>query len=103
MPTKQKRVNFIVSEKLDLALDRLSKATGRSRSALVAYLLDQTVPQLHLTAQAIEEANKTPTHAMSLLMTAGAQALAQGGKIVGEIGEVHRALEERERRNRADD
>lgn len=63
MPTKNPRLSVTLRPELSAILDRLSKLTGNSKSAMVAELLDTAIPVFQRMSQVLEAAESLKAQA----------------------------------------
>lgn len=74
---RNERVAVTLSPEAKPLLQELSTLTGRPKAALVSELLDQTLPALRVTLEALRLIRKQPDHAVQLLTDYASSKLAQ--------------------------
>ena len=102
MPTTKRRITLSLSPELDLAIARLSKATGQPQSQLLTGLLEAVVPHLHQLANAAEAAMSGKSHTQEAmqhllgLATAVEQDAAEARDQVENLAGVKRQTKPKE-------
>lgn len=90
MPTANPRVSVTLTPSMDAVLSRLSDVSGRSKSALIAELLEQSQPVFERMAAILETAKTATEEAKSRMaanMEEAHQRLVEQAGIMGDLFE----------------
>lgn len=77
MATRNKRVQVALSDETARLVDELHAISGQSKSSIISELLDQVVPALQMTIQALRLLEDRPREAQRLLNNYTHAAIAQ--------------------------
>lgn len=92
MPTKKPRLAITLSVESRAALERFSRVSGIAASAFVAGLVEDAIPVINATTDAIEIARKSPAKAAAAMNSAVVTGVTQ---VVQAQLELDAAVKER--------
>ena len=100
MPTEMRRIQVALPPKVDAALARLQRITGKPQATVVRELLDDFAPHIVALADALEVARKQPQEALDRVaeMLKDATALASQAEL--DIAELRKRKPGRKPRKR---
>jgi predicted DNA-binding protein len=92
MPSQKPRIALTVPEEMGVVLDRLSVLTGFPKSKLIIEMLEEYLPILERTLNALESIQADKENAPKIAKQFASDLLIDGTAMLGQVAEEARKL-----------
>nr|CRY97650.1 hypothetical protein [uncultured prokaryote] len=77
MPTKRKRLNVTLSDRVWALVDEVHELTGTPKAAVISEMLDEVAPVFQTQIQALRVLNESPREAQRLIQNFAAESVGR--------------------------
>ncbi|MFZ7338202.1 hypothetical protein ACLS0R_18410 [Comamonas jiangduensis] len=81
----RKRIALSVPPDMDDVLDKLSDLTGQPKTKIILEMMEQYVPVLEQTVEALEQIRDNKENALSIVQKFAGDLLLDGNQMLGQI------------------
>ena len=81
----RKRIALSVPPDMDDVLDKLSDLTGQPKTKIILEMMEQYVPVLEQTVEALEQIRDNKENALSIVQKFAGDLLIDGNQMLGQI------------------
>jgi predicted DNA-binding protein len=81
----RKRIALSVPPDMDDVLDKLSDLTGQPKTKIILEMMEQYVPVLQQTVEALEQIRDNKENALSIVQKFAGDLLLDGNQMLGQI------------------
>lgn len=92
MPSRKPRIALTVPENIDLILERLSILTNTPKTKLILEMLDEYMPVLERTLDALEQIQADKENASSIAKQFATELLLEGNEKLGLVASEAKKL-----------
>lgn len=81
----RKRIALSVPPEMEEVLDKISDLTGQPKTKIILEMLEQYVPVLEQTIEALEQIRDNKENALSIVQKFAGDLLLDGNQVLGQI------------------